>query len=136
MEPGYLLQIRAALLNVLHRLVKIHTLPTLRQPHTQRIMTIAKILRDGYGMSYRVDELAHMAGLSPSHFRLTFKNVTGMSPSTYQQQVKIAKATELLSDGECNVSEAARTVGFTDVHYFSRLYKKVTGNTPSSLIRQ
>ncbi len=42
----------------------------------------------------------------------------------------------VLRSGECNVTEAAYTVGLSDIYYFSRLFKKLTGITPSSYTKQ
>jgi len=96
---------------------------------------ITETLLEHYDRTYSVDELAKRADLSPSHFRTMFKQATGMTATSYQQHLKISKATEFLSSGEYNVTEAARATGFRDVYYFSHLYKKLTGSNPSDVAR-
>ncbi|HHV97854.1 MAG TPA: helix-turn-helix transcriptional regulator [Clostridiaceae bacterium] len=53
----------------------------------------------------------------------------------YTYYIKINKAKDLLLSGECNVSEAAFSVGFENVHYFSRTFKKITGVNPSKYLK-
>ncbi|WP_198664179.1 AraC family transcriptional regulator [Jiangella endophytica] len=135
-EPGYLIQIRGLVSRILFHLVREHSLPALLQPHAQRIAAITRLLVENYAQTYSVDELAQRAGLSPSHFRLVFKRVTGVTVTAYQQGVKVAKATEFLVSGEYNVTQTAHLTGFSDVYYFSRTFKRITGVNPSSLYRR
>lgn len=135
-EPGYLLRIRAHVARILSHVVREHSLPALLQPHTVRISAITRLLVEDYARTYSVDELAERAGLSPSHFRLVFRRVTGMTVTAYQQRVKIAKATEFLVSGEYNVTQTASLTGFSDVYYFSRTFKRITGANPSTLSRR
>lgn len=135
-DPGHRLLIRGIVSTVLHHMIYEHSLPEIRHPHTKKIREITAMLRDNYATTFGVDELADRCNLSPSHFRMVFKEVTGMTATAYQQHVRITKAIELLSSGECNVSEASRRTGFRDVYYFSRLFKKVTGAPPSGLTRR
>ncbi|OMC67430.1 hypothetical protein BK126_17730 [Paenibacillus sp. FSL H7-0326] len=93
-------------------------------------------MQENYSRHYSVQELAVMAGLSTSHFRLVFKKVTGQSILDYQNQIKLGKAKDLLLSGECNVTEAALHTGFGNVYYFSRLFKQVMGCNPSDYLRK
>ncbi len=110
-----------------------------RNPLSQYASRIAGITKDDsreHHDTYSVEELASLAGLSPSHFRLIFKRVTGLTVTAYQQHAKVAKAVEYLVSGEYNVTETAgMTTGFSDVYYFSRTFKKITGRNPSVLSR-
>lgn len=135
-EPGFLLSIRGTVATILYRIIRDYTLSGLRQPHTRRITAITSMLLREYDRTYAITELAELAGLSPSHFRMMFKEVTGMTAVEYQQHVKITRAIEFLTSGEHNVTETARLTGFRDVYYFSRLFKKIIGVAPSSLTRR
>ncbi|MFD6416274.1 AraC family transcriptional regulator [Streptomyces sp. NPDC060194] len=134
-EPGHQLQMRGLTSAVLFRVIQLHRRSTADPPHTRRISAVTQLLTDDFATTYSVQRLAALSGYSPSHFRTVFKQVTGLTATAYQQHVKIAKATELLSSGEFNVTETARLTGFRDVHYFSRLYKRMTGVSPSQLSR-
>ena len=135
-DPGYLVQIRGLVSTVLFRVIEAHCMPEMAAPNTRRISAITRLMSENYAQTYSVDQLADRIGLSPSHFRVMFKRVTGTTATTYQQNLKIAKATELLSSGEFNVTETALRTGFRDVYYFSRLFKQITGTNPSQLCRR
>lgn len=75
--------------------------------------------------------LAATLGLSYPRFRAAFRASTGTSAHQYQLQVRLNKATELLRATELPVAEVAQRVGFNSVYYFSRLFKRKLGLTPS-----
>ena len=81
-------------------------------------------------------ELAQIAGFSESHFSKLFRQVTGQSVIAYQNTLRLTHAESLMQLGDCNVSEAAAAVGFRDIYYFSRLYKKVMGTPPSGAMKK
>lgn len=77
-----------------------------------------------------VGELAAMEYLSVSHYREKFRKLMGMSPNEYIIGLKIMKAKDLLRIGNLSLRDVASSVGFDDVHYFQRVFKKMTGLTP------
>jgi len=130
-EPGYLLRCRSIVLQLLHVYVRACCTPAPAMPHARRILPITTLLQANPARDYSVEELAEMAELSPSRFRVLFKEFTGQSVVRYQNLLRINKAKDLLLSGEYTVTEAAAEVGILDVYYFSRLFKKLTGFTPS-----
>jgi len=76
-----------------------------------------------------LDELAHLAGLSPHHFLRVFKAATGLPPHAYQMQQAIEHAKALLTEG-LPISQAALDAGFADQSHFSRCFRQFTGATP------
>ena len=135
-KPGYLVRCRAIIMTILHELIRQQTLPHLDSPHARELITVIDLMRADYRRTYAVTDLAERVGLSPSHFRALFKQFTGLTAKEYQHRIKIAKAKEFLLSGECNVTQAATRVGFADIYYFSRLFKKVEGRNPSELTRR
>lgn len=79
-----------------------------------------------------VQDLAASCNLSVSHFMREFKSVTGTSPKKYQQTLRISNAKLLLSSTDLSVSEVSICCGFSDPLYFSRLFKKIVGISPSA----
>ena len=78
-----------------------------------------------------VADLAAQEHISVSYLVRIFKEITGQTPITYLNNIRMNKAKQLLADG-CPVTAAALNVGFSDVYYFSRAFKKHVGITPSS----
>ncbi len=130
-EPGYLLACRSRLLDLLHMVVQGAAGAARSIPHARRLEPVVQRLRDRPAQNYRVEELAEQVGLSASRFRVLFKELTGHSVIRYQNWLRVNKAKDLLLSGEYSVAEAAVEVGFDDVYYFSRLFRKMTGFAPS-----
>ncbi|WP_146200611.1 AraC family transcriptional regulator, partial [Paenibacillus agaridevorans] len=87
-----------------------------------------------YKDNIRMDELASWCGLHPSTFTRHFKAAMGMLPSDYLIHARIESAKTILPGGG-PLREVARQVGFCDEYYFSRMFKKVAGVSPSVYIR-
>jgi AraC-like DNA-binding protein len=77
-----------------------------------------------------VQQLAAQTNLSPSHFSRQFQRQTGYAPIDYFIRLKMQKACELLSVTNLQIQEIARTIGYGDPYYFSRLFKQVLGVSP------
>jgi len=78
--------------------------------------------------------LANEANISKYYFCRLFKKHIGLSPKKFIVSRKIERAKELLNRKEdMNVSLVAMEVGFNDVSYFIRAFRKITGSTPATL---
>jgi len=75
------------------------------------------------------DKMASLAHMSKPHFRRVFKTCTGRPPRDFLITARIAHAKRMLCQGEC-IDETAQALGYQDVFYFMRQFKKVTGIPP------
>lgn len=78
-----------------------------------------------------VENAAHAAGMSESHFRRLFKSAYHLSPIKYINLMRIERAKELIRYTNESFSDIATDVGFANLYYFSRMFKKEVGCTPS-----
>ena len=78
-----------------------------------------------------IDEVSEFVGLSASHFCTIFKQVSGSTFLEYVTHCRIEKAKYILSNTEVKVYQLAPLVGYQDSKYFTQVFKKLTGMTPS-----
>jgi AraC-like DNA-binding protein len=78
-----------------------------------------------------IEDLAKELGVGYSWFRKAFRQHVGISPGEYQRQVRISRASELLRGSSLPIAEIGIRCGFESAYYFSRIFRKKTGMTPS-----
>ena len=76
-------------------------------------------------------EVLRYVGYSQSHFSTVFKKKTGMSPLSYFNRLKVEHACKLLKTTDLKVNMICYKVGIEDPLYFSRLFSKVMGMSPT-----
>lgn len=91
----------------------------------------AEFISNHYTEEIDLNECAERCNLSRSRFTHLFTQTVGTSPLQYQQQLRLEQACELLRSSTLSVGEISDGVGFKDALYFSRIFKKKTGLTPS-----
>ena len=82
---------------------------------------------------FSVEDLSRMCAVSPATFRRQFKAYSDYSPITYRNYLRIKRAESLLESGEYTVTEASLAVGFSDLSYFNRTFRKFFGKNPSDV---
>ena len=75
--------------------------------------------------------LAEMSGMGETYYRSIFIAVFGIAPTKYIQQYRVNKAKELLIRSGASVEDIATAVGFANSSYFCKVFKTITGITPS-----
>lgn len=87
-----------------------------------------------FDLSAAVDETGYCKG----YFRKIFKDFTGVSPVNYFQEMRINYAISLMNqyDKSRTIKDIAASSGFRDPLYFSRIFKKITGQSPREYIQQ
>lgn len=88
-------------------------------------------IQEFYGKDITLAEVAEDVQKSANYFSYIFKRDTGMNFNEYLNTVRIGKAKELLKEPEYMAYEIAEMVGYHDYAYFSRVFKKLCGCSPS-----
>jgi AraC-like DNA-binding protein len=99
---------------------------------TVRVEGAIDLIRESLTADLSLRELARRAFMSESGFSHLFKDMTGIPPKRYAMHVRMARARELLETSRLSVKEIAAELGFSDQHYFSRAFRKVTGRPPTA----
>lgn len=76
-------------------------------------------------------ELARMAGWSERYLNTQFKRYTGMSIKTFIAKSRIERACRLLEESTLSIGQIADALGYGDIYFFSKQFKKFTGVPPS-----
>ncbi len=88
-----------------------------------------------YKKGFKLEDIADMLNISKAYLISIFKEAYGITPYKYFINLKINAATELLMDKSKSISEISEYLNFADQHYFSDVFKKSIGMTPSDYRR-
>ena len=83
-----------------------------------------------------IEEICHEFYVSRSSLQALFKTHLNTSPKNYLLNIKLQKSKELIRQDQYTISEIAYMLGFSSIHYFSRLFKKYFNTTPSAYSRK
>ncbi len=98
----------------------------------RKLHGIMKYVHEHYAEnSLTIQGIAQNVFLSQTYLCAFFKKSTGKTLNEFITEVRIEKSKELLKDSGIKLYEVATSIGFTDANYFSTLFKKYTGCTPS-----
>lgn len=104
----------------------------LKEKKEMRPITEAKnYIQEHYKESLKLEEVSRVIGFNATYFSTVFKKETGKSFLDYLTEVRMSKAKQLLCRGDLSVNDVAEEVGYQDLKYFSKLFKKATGISPS-----
>lgn len=81
--------------------------------------------------SITLPELAVHVGLSKQHLNYLFKQETGCPPVEFFLRLKMQRASQLLALTDLSIKEVCGMIGLSDPYYFSRLFKKIMGSSPT-----
>jgi transcriptional regulator GlxA family with amidase domain len=80
---------------------------------------------------WSVQRLAEASGISQAHFARCFKQAFGIPPHRYLLTRRIERATALLRDTDLPVTEIAFQTGWQSLGTFGRIFRDITGQSPS-----
>lgn len=93
----------------------------------------AEIIRNSYWkQELNVSRLAESLSVERSYLYRLFMEHAGVSPQEYLTEIRMERACELLTAGQLSVQAVACSVGYKDALYFSRMFRKRKGITPSN----
>ncbi|WP_417844458.1 AraC family transcriptional regulator N-terminal domain-containing protein [Thalassospira sp.] len=98
--------------------------------HSQRIARAIEFLQAKFDRTVPVDDLAAVAGMSPSSFYHHFRAVTSLSPLQFQKQLRLIEARRRFMSETITTSSVAYAVGYESVSQFTREYRRMFGLPP------
>lgn len=97
----------------------------------EMIWKILSYITNHFDKRISLQQLATLSGYSKSRFSHLFSAVTGTTPITYQRNIQLQNACELLTATAYAVKDVAQSCGFEDALYFCKIFKKRYGLSPS-----
>lgn len=88
-------------------------------------------IHNNYHKDLSMEEVAELVDLSISHFCMLFKQVSSYTFLEYLTKIRMEKAKYILKNSNVKVYQIAPLVGYQDPRYFTQVFKKITGMTPS-----
>ena len=106
-------------------------LPGRRNHRDESILALQDWIEANHAEPLGLERMAAQAGLALRTLKRRFGAATGLSPIRYLQQVRVARAKKLLLATPLSIREIAYEVGYENVSFFVRLFRKEAGDTPS-----
>ena len=101
-----------------------------------RLRMMMQFIADHYTERISLEDIAGAANISKSAALRCFRAGMQVSPVGYLNDYRLNRAKELLISSHCTVSEVALAVGFDNVGYFDRVFKRAFGMTPKQFVKQ
>ena len=95
-----------------------------------------RFINENYPSKIKIPDLAKIEGLCMTSYNLLFKEQIGISPTKYIINLRIDHARSLLESTDLSVEEIGLLCGYPDINFFSRVFKKYVGVSPSNYRRQ
>ena len=106
----------------------------LQDPRLLRRLLRAKDRMDAASQEdWPIPRLASVSGVSEAHFARSFKQAFGVPPHRYLLTRRIERATALLRETDLSITEIAFETGWRSLGTFGRIFRDVTGETPSGI---
>lgn len=95
------------------------------------VETIRTYIEENYTRDISLQDVAGALHYSDAYFSKIFKQCFGRNFTVYLAEYRVDEAKKLLTDISVNIKDVGVRLGFHDANYFSRVFKRVTGETPS-----
>jgi AraC-like DNA-binding protein len=99
-----------------------------------KIQDAVSLIQQNIDQPFTIKELARKVAMNECYLKKGFKTVTGKTIHEYQQELRIAKAKELLQQQGRSVTDVADMLGYSSISHFSTTFKRVTGMKPCELL--
>lgn len=108
---------------------------TLGNKSIESVCMAVDYIKSSFDKRISVDKVADAVNLSRYYFMREFKRITGHTVIEYINLIRCERAVELLMCGKYNVKEIAVRLGYDDVSYFTKMFKKTTSHLPSDFLK-
>lgn len=131
-ESGYIDMLKGLLIQLLVTLQRFLVQPGSRtkQPLPGKFHDVLRYVEDHCSTNISLTELADRCELSVSQFQRHFKKMTGQTFLKFLQNCRIQRCCRMLQTTDHSIEFIANSIGYQDMKFFNKLFKKKTGVTP------
>ncbi|MCP3776450.1 AraC family transcriptional regulator [Paenibacillus sp. MZ04-78.2] len=126
------LHVKSLFYQFVHELLRQLASQSVQAQRPDLVAQAIRYIHEHYKEPITLESLADMLDCNPRQFLRMFRNSRQTSPIDYLIQVRMDKAKELLLNTECTMKQISESVGYSDSYYFSRMFKKCTGVSPTA----
>jgi len=130
-SPGFQIRLGALVLQLLSHIHAIEQKQKTDARDSDAVRKARQIMQNRIDFDLDMKQLAEQIGLSYTQLLETFRTYTGLTPYQYFLQLRIHHAKTLLQNPNLSIKEVSAKLRFENQYYFSRLFKKKTGLSPS-----
>lgn len=135
---GYELQLLSLIYRIISELFISEVAKSLSKRNAEQLgktragfQRVLEYIEMNYESEIKLSYAAKLSGMSKGYFCACFKQMTGKSFTEYLNLFRVEKAALLLKQSKSSITDIALSVGFEDVSYFCRIFKKYMGQAPS-----
>lgn len=96
----------------------------------QSVYTVSEYIQNHFKEKITIEDIAATVHLNGSYTSHLFRKTFGYTITDYITYIRLEHAKMMLADPQSNINDAATESGFSDVSYFSRVFKKIEGVSP------
>ena len=96
------------------------------------VNSLSYYMQDNLDQTPSLSTLCECFCIGRTYLCQVFRAVTGDSPIDYWISLKIREAKRLIREGNMNITQIAEALGYSSIHHFSRMFKRVTGLSPTA----
>jgi AraC-like DNA-binding protein len=101
----------------------------------REVENVKEYIAANYSSNLSLKQLAAMVHVSPFHFLRMFQKQVGLSPHSFQTQIRIEQSKQLIRRNE-KLAQVSAQVGFYDQSHFIKAFKALVGTTPNQYLAQ
>ena len=127
----HLEQLLILLIRNIQKIGEIEFFPDKASMENHLTAAVKKYLEENVEKNYKIKDISAHFGYSKSYLQRIFHEQTGASIASYGIELKIKLAKQLIREGNLNFTEISDKLSFDNPQYFSRVFKRIAGMTPT-----
>ena len=131
----YLEQLLIFLIRGITKTGEISVFPTKESMESHLVISIKELIRENVEHNLRVEDICARIGYSKSYLSSLFREQTGTTITGYSTKMKIDAAKRMIREDGLNFAQISDRLAFDNPQYFSRVFKRVTGMSPTEFKR-